>query len=309
MLLLGIDLGTSSIKVAVVDALTQRTLVTVQYPDTEAVITVRQPGWAEQSPETWWEYTQAAIRKAHASGAYDPKDIAAIGIAYQMHGLVVMDQEGKVLRDSIIWCDSRAVPYGDKAFAAIGEDRATGLLEREALGRGLDQGGGHRLERAWRCRAPIREHPRRDPARDGGRQRDRPGRDQEPPSAPPRGALAYLDDHVARRRSRSVQAGRRDQAGRQPRPDRHGLECRREQSPPLGFGGRIQVRSALSLAHVCLPFHFFAPSVPAASLTANESRSPRAARSARSPRCACVFTVPAEHPRISATVASGRSSA
>ena len=128
MLLLGIDLGTSSIKVAVVDALTQRTLVTAQYPDTEAVITVRQPGWAEQSPETWWEYTQAAIRKAHASGVYDPKDIAAIGIAYQMHGLVVTDREGKVLRDSIIWCDSRAVPYGDKAFAAIGEDRSLSHL-------------------------------------------------------------------------------------------------------------------------------------------------------------------------------------
>lgn len=124
MLLLGIDLGTSSIKVAVVDAAAQRTLVTAQYPDTEAAILTRQPGWAEQSPETWWEYVQQAIRKAHASGAYDPKDIAAIGIAYQMHGLVVVDKDRRVLRDSIIWCDSRAVPYGDKAFEAIGEERS-----------------------------------------------------------------------------------------------------------------------------------------------------------------------------------------
>lgn len=128
MLLLGIDLGTSSIKVAVVDAAAQRTLVTAQYPDTEAVILVRQPGWAEQSPETWWEYVQQAIRKAHASGAYDPQDIAAIGIAYQMHGLVTVDKDRRVLRDSIIWCDSRAVPYGDKAFEAIGEEKSLSHL-------------------------------------------------------------------------------------------------------------------------------------------------------------------------------------
>jgi len=128
MLLLGIDLGTSSIKVAVVDADAQRTLVTVQYPDTEATIFTRQPGWAEQSPETWWEYVQQAIRKAHASGAYDPQDIAAIGIAYQMHGLVVVDKDRRVLRDSIIWCDSRAVPYGEKAFEAIGEQKSLSHL-------------------------------------------------------------------------------------------------------------------------------------------------------------------------------------
>jgi len=128
MLLLGIDLGTSSIKVAVVDAAAQRTLVTAQYPETEATILTRQPGWAEQSPETWWEYVQEAIRKAHATGGYDPGDIAAIGIAYQMHGLVAVDKDRRVLRDSIIWCDSRAVPYGDKAFAAIGEQRSLSHL-------------------------------------------------------------------------------------------------------------------------------------------------------------------------------------
>jgi xylulokinase len=103
-------------------------LVTVQYPDTEAAILVRQPGWAEQSPETWWAYVQQAIRKAHASGAYDPQDIAAIGIAYQMHGLVAVDKDRRVLRDSIIWCDSRAVPYGDKAFETIGTERSLSHL-------------------------------------------------------------------------------------------------------------------------------------------------------------------------------------
>jgi xylulokinase len=127
MLLLGIDLGTSSIKVSVVDAATLAVLASAQYPDSEAAIISRHPGWAEQSPETWWEYVQQAIRKVHATKAYDPADIAAIGIAYQMHGLVLLDKDQRVLRDSIIWCDSRAVPYGDRAFAAIGEQRS---LER-----------------------------------------------------------------------------------------------------------------------------------------------------------------------------------
>lgn len=127
MLLLGIDLGTSSIKVSVTDADTRRVLASAQYPDEEAVIVAREPGWAEQSPDGWWEYVQAAILRAHAAGGYDPRDIAAIGIAYQMHGLVLVDSAQRVLRDSIIWCDSRAVPYGDRAFEAIGERRS---LER-----------------------------------------------------------------------------------------------------------------------------------------------------------------------------------
>jgi xylulokinase len=123
MLLLGIDLGTSSVKAAVVDAATQKTLAVAHYPDREADILSKQVGWAEQSPETWWQYVQEAIRKVHASGAYAPADIKAIGIAYQMHGLVLVDKDQRVLRDSIIWCDSRAVPYGDSAFEAIGEEK------------------------------------------------------------------------------------------------------------------------------------------------------------------------------------------
>jgi xylulokinase len=123
MLLLGIDLGTSSIKVAVIDADTHRVLASAQYPDAEAGIIALHPGWAEQSPDGWWEDVQAAIRRVNASGGYDPMDIAAVGIAYQMHGLVLVDKEQRVLRDSIIWCDSRAVPYGDAAFSGIGETR------------------------------------------------------------------------------------------------------------------------------------------------------------------------------------------
>lgn len=120
MYLLGIDIGTSSIKVSVVDAQSQEILITTHYPDNEAEIIALKPGWAEQSPETWWEYTQKAILKANSSGLYNPKDINAIGIAYQMHGLVIVDQDQKEIRNSIIWCDSRAVEIGEKAFAEIG---------------------------------------------------------------------------------------------------------------------------------------------------------------------------------------------
>ncbi|RDV14713.1 carbohydrate kinase [Pontibacter diazotrophicus] len=128
MLLLGIDIGTSSIKVSVVDAQSQKTLAAAQYPDTESAITSIQPGWAEQSPEMWWEHARQAIRKANATGNYNPEDISAIGIAYQMHGLVVVDKEQNVLRDSIIWCDSRAVEIGNKAFDAIGHEKSLSHL-------------------------------------------------------------------------------------------------------------------------------------------------------------------------------------
>jgi xylulokinase len=124
MLLLGIDLGTSSIKVSIVDATNANVLVSATFPEAEVPITVRQAGWAEQSPEVWWENVRQAILKAHSKGGYDPADIGAIGIAYQMHGLVVVDGGQRVLRDSIIWCDSRAVPYGEKALEGIGEKRS-----------------------------------------------------------------------------------------------------------------------------------------------------------------------------------------
>jgi xylulokinase len=124
MLLLGIDLGTSSTKVSILDATNSNVLVSATFPETEVPITVRQAGWAEQSPEVWWENVQQAVLKAHSMGAYDPADIGAIGIAYQMHGLVVVDKQQRVLRDSIIWCDSRAVPYGENALERIGEARS-----------------------------------------------------------------------------------------------------------------------------------------------------------------------------------------
>ncbi|HEY0433069.1 MAG TPA: FGGY family carbohydrate kinase [Chitinophagaceae bacterium] len=119
MLLLGIDLGTSSIKVSVIDSQSLKVLGSAQYPEKEATVISLRKGWAEQSPEAWWQHTLAAFNKIKAHAAFDPKGIAAIGIAYQMHGLVVVDDNQKVLRNSIIWCDSRAVETGNRAYAGI----------------------------------------------------------------------------------------------------------------------------------------------------------------------------------------------
>ena len=115
MLLLGIDLGTSSVKVSVVDSATQKVKASAQYPDVESPIFVLHPGWAEQSPEMWWQQVEAAIELCNSKGDYDPSDVGAIGIAYQMHGLVLVDKNQQVLRDSIIWCDSRAVEIRRKS--------------------------------------------------------------------------------------------------------------------------------------------------------------------------------------------------
>lgn len=123
MLLLGLDIGTSSIKASVVDSNNLHCIASAQYPETEAEIIAVESGWAEQSPEKWWEHAQLAILKLHAQKKYNPDAIAAIGIAYQMHGLVVVDKQQQVLRNSIIWCDSRAVEIGDKAFATIGREK------------------------------------------------------------------------------------------------------------------------------------------------------------------------------------------
>lgn len=121
MLLLGIDLGTSSIKVSIIDAATNHKIVSTGFPESEAPILSDRVGWAEQDPKTWWAYTKQAVKKAHQSGLYNPKDIGAIGIAYQMHGLVVVNKEQEPLRNAIIWCDSRAVSLGNQALVELGE--------------------------------------------------------------------------------------------------------------------------------------------------------------------------------------------
>lgn len=130
--LLGYDIGTSSVKASVVDAATGKTVASAQYPDQEAPIISRQAGWAEQEPEMWWEELCAATQRVCdkiketgdvAEGESPLSAVSAIGISYQMHGLVCVDKEGNPLRPSIIWCDGRAVPYGNTAFEAIGGEK------------------------------------------------------------------------------------------------------------------------------------------------------------------------------------------
>lgn len=122
MLFLGIDIGSSSTKVSVIDGHSGARIGAVSYPETELPILSSQPGFAEQDPETWWDCTKQACARLFANEAIDPARIEAIGISYQMHGLVLVDAEQKVLRPAIIWCDSRAVPYGDEALAGLGAD-------------------------------------------------------------------------------------------------------------------------------------------------------------------------------------------
>ena len=122
MYLLGFDIGSSSIKAALVDASTGAVLGTAQAPDTEMEILAPKPGWAEQDPDDWWLQCKQALAKLFRQTGADASKVAAIGISYQMHGLVTIDREGKSLRPAIIWCDSRAVSIGDAAFREIGED-------------------------------------------------------------------------------------------------------------------------------------------------------------------------------------------
>ncbi len=128
MYLIGFDIGSSSVKAAIVDAATKETLASVQYPEKEMAIEAPQVGWAEQDPVLWWKNLCIATKKALEIAAISPDSVLAIGISYQMHGLVTLDKDFNVLRPSIIWCDSRAVQIGQNAFAAIGEEKCLSRL-------------------------------------------------------------------------------------------------------------------------------------------------------------------------------------
>jgi xylulokinase len=120
MYLLGFDIGSSSVKASLVDAQSGERVASAFYPKVEMEIKSVQAGWAEQDPEAWWKNLQLAT--LDVLRGFDGADVAAVGISYQMHGLVLVDKYQNVLRPSIIWCDSRAVPYGAKAFSEMGED-------------------------------------------------------------------------------------------------------------------------------------------------------------------------------------------
>ena len=118
---LGYDIGSSSIKGAVIDLDSGATVASDFFPREEMAISAPHPGWAEQDPEYWWQCVQQVTRALLKNVRIAPGEIGSIGISYQMHGLVIVDSKGKALRPSIIWCDSRAVEIGEKAFRSIGE--------------------------------------------------------------------------------------------------------------------------------------------------------------------------------------------
>ncbi len=128
MITLGFDIGSSSVKTALFDSDTGASIAHASFPDTEMPISAPVPGFAEQDPALWWECLKQAVLRLRTAAPRQLAECKAIGIAYQMHGLVLIDAAGKVLRPSIIWCDSRATEIGREAFDALGRDRCLSRL-------------------------------------------------------------------------------------------------------------------------------------------------------------------------------------
>ncbi|MEQ9218342.1 MAG: FGGY family carbohydrate kinase [Cyclobacteriaceae bacterium] len=128
MYYIGFDIGSSSIKASIVDADSKQSVGLASYPDTEMSMISKKTGWAEQEPEDWWKYVCEASRRVIKKAGIDKKGIVGIGLSYQMHGLVLVDKQQRVLRPSIIWCDGRAVAYGNESFSRIGEARSLSQL-------------------------------------------------------------------------------------------------------------------------------------------------------------------------------------
>nr|WP_294787072.1 FGGY family carbohydrate kinase [uncultured Flavobacterium sp.] len=128
MYYIGYDIGSSSVKAALVEAETGKKIIVLNEPQNEMEIHSIHPDWAEQDPEIWWQHICTATKRAIRESNIDASKIQGIGISYQMHGLVIVDAAGTALRNSIIWCDSRAVEIGNKAFAEIGEEKCMSHL-------------------------------------------------------------------------------------------------------------------------------------------------------------------------------------
>ncbi|MDR2562396.1 MAG: carbohydrate kinase [Prevotellaceae bacterium] len=146
MYLLGYDIGSSSIKASLVNIQTGDAVASAFFPKKEMGFKSVKTGWAEQAPDLWWDNLKLATQSLIGESRAAPCQIKAIGISYQMHGLVLADEEGRAIRDSIIWCDSRAVPYGEKAFDTLGAETCLKHL--------LNSPGNFTLSKlAW-----VREH-------------------------------------------------------------------------------------------------------------------------------------------------------
>ena len=125
---IGFDLGSSSVKVALVDASTGENILSLHEPKHEMSILSEQSDWAEQDPNNWWEFVCKGTKRVLQESKIDPSNIEAVGVSYQMHGLVVVDANGEPLRNSIIWCDSRAVDIGKQAFKDLTKERCVSSL-------------------------------------------------------------------------------------------------------------------------------------------------------------------------------------
>ena len=125
---LGLDIGTSFIKAALTECSSGNVVNVVSQPSSEQKIKVFKDGWAEQDPEIWWKNTCLAIKNLISLTNINPSLISRIGISYQMHGLVLLDDNGNLIRDSIIWCDDRAVSVGKKAFIELGKEKCIDQL-------------------------------------------------------------------------------------------------------------------------------------------------------------------------------------
>ncbi len=123
---LGIDVGSSSVKVSLMEIKSGKCVASSTNPSAEMPIDAPQSGWAEQDPDMWWKYAKEGM--AQVANSFSLSDVSCIGITYQMHGLVVVDKEGKPLRKAIIWCDSRAVEIGAQALSDLGEGRCLDQL-------------------------------------------------------------------------------------------------------------------------------------------------------------------------------------
>ena len=119
---IGYDIGSSSVKACLLDLAQNKAIAEAQFPDSEMAMIAHQPGWAEQNPEMWWRAIIEVTNRLRQKTKKPLSEVVAIGISYQMHGLVLVGRDHKVLRPSIIWCDSRGVPYGDVAFEALGKN-------------------------------------------------------------------------------------------------------------------------------------------------------------------------------------------
>ncbi len=125
---IGYDIGSSSIKAALVETATGKKISMVSEPAIEMEMLAIENGWAEQNPDDWWQHVCTATKKLLSENQIDSSSITGIGISYQMHGLVIVDQNGIPLRNSIIWCDSRAVEIGQNAFDDLGNDKCAEQL-------------------------------------------------------------------------------------------------------------------------------------------------------------------------------------